>query len=204
VLVVAGIIWLLAPKHHTTVSAESWDGDAQQAFSELVGRVPALVNGASGWVAHTKSDDDFRTEVDRDLVAFTRSRDRVAKLHTPKRFATAHELYLSSADLYVSTARTYRSAIGKSDPTQYDLLARRLRELADRVFDRGRATLGLEEESDTNVVVNRPEEVPIWTAEGLAAGPPLDDPPPAAATTPPLRAASRREESRSAWEGGVK
>ena len=195
---------MLAPKHHNTVTAEGWDGDAQQAFSELVGRAPALVNGASGWIARTKTDDEFRTEVERDLAAFTRSRNRVAKLSTPKRFANAHDLYLASADLYVSTATIYRTAIGKSDPTQYDLLARRVRELADRVFDRGRAALGLEEKQDPNVVVNRPEEVPIWTAEGLAPGPPLDDPPPPAATSPPLRAASRPEQSHSAWERDVK
>lgn len=161
------------------------------------------MSGASAWIAGTKTDDDFRIEAEQDLVAFTRSRDRVAKLHTPAKFKDAHRLYLASADLYVSTATTYRSAIGKSDPTQYDLLARRLRELGDRVFDRGRTALGIKPPSDPNIEVNAPEEVPIWTAEGLAAGPPLDDAPPPAATTPPLSAASRPEESRSAWQRDV-
>ena len=203
-VVVAGAIVLLAPKHHATTSAQAWDSDAQQAFSSLVGRVPNLVSGASAWVAHTKSDDEFRSEVETDAAAFTRTRDRVSRLKTPKEFAVAHRLYLASADLYVQTAAVYRSAIGKSDVRQYDLLARRLRELGDRVFDRGHTALGLPTTNDPNIDVKAPEEVPIWTAEGLAAGPPLDDAPPAPATSPPLRAASRPQESRAAWERDVK
>ena len=87
---------------------------------------------------------------------------------------------------------------------QLDLLARRVRELGDRVFDRGRLDLGVAPKRTPDVVVNEPEEVPIWTAEGLAAGPPLDDPPPARADTPPLRAETRPEQSRARWERDVR
>jgi hypothetical protein len=203
VLVVAGAIYVLAPKHHDTPSAEAWDGDAGQAFSDLVGRVPTLVSSARDWLAHTKTDEAFREEVERDFTAFERSRQRVQRLKTPKEFVDAHRLYEASATLYVETAEVYRSAVGVADATQFDLLARRLRELGDRVFDRGRTDLGVVEASGPDVQVNAPEEVPIWSAEGLAAGPPLDDPPPPAAPSPPLRADTRAQQSRSAWERDV-
>jgi hypothetical protein len=193
---------LLAPDDKPTPSAEAWAGDAQQAFSDLVGRVPTLVSGARDWVAHTKSDEQFREEVERDLTAFEKSRRGVAALATPEEFATAHRLYEASALLYVECARVYRSAIGLADPVQHDLLARRLRELGDRVFDRGRKELGLEVGSDPNVQVNLPEEVPDWVAEGLAAGPPLDDAPGPPSSTPLLHQ-DRPEQSRAAWRRDV-
>src|SRR5205807_9432113 len=55
-----------------------------------------------------------------------------------------------------------------------------------------------------DVDVRLPEEVPQWTAEGMAPGPPLDDPPPPAAESPPLRAASRPEQDPSAWAAAVR
>ena len=76
--------------------------------------------------------------------------------------------------------------------------------LGDRVFDRGRAALGIEVQGDTpDIDVNLPEDVPNWTAEGLAAGPPLDDPPPPPAADPPLREENRPVQSRAAWERDV-
>jgi hypothetical protein len=52
--------------------------------------------------------------------------------------------------------------------------------------------------------LNLPEEVPIWPAEGLAPGPPLDDPPPAPSQYPPLRQAARSEQSPAAWAHDVR
>ena len=151
-------------------------------------------------MAGTRTDTEWVGEAKAD---FTATRLQVSKLKTPKEFAEAHDLYLASADLYVSSVRAYEGAIGATDRTQFDLLARRLRELGDRVFDRGRAALGITRGATPDIQVNDPEEVPIWTAEGLAAGPPLDDPPPPPAASPPLRAATRPEQSRGAWERDV-
>jgi hypothetical protein len=90
--------------------------------------------------------------------------------------------------------------------TQVDLLARRVRELADRVYDRGHAAIApyLEEEKHPDVEVRLPEEVPMWTAEGLAAGPPLDHPPSPPASAPPLRKTTRPEGPRLAWATAVR
>jgi hypothetical protein len=204
----AGLIYVLAPKGSgDTITAEAWDGDAQQAFSDLVGRVPTLVNAARGWMAGEKGDAEFGAEVGMSKLDFENSRRRVRELKTPKQFREAHNLYVASSDLYLATANVYEAAVRKPAGdvrVQLDLLARRLRELADRVFDRGRTELGLKRGPTPNVDVKDPEEVPIWTAEGLAAGPPLDDPPPARADTPPLRAATRPEQSRARWERDVR
>jgi hypothetical protein len=89
--------------------------------------------------------------------------------------------------------------------TQLDLMAKRLRALADRVFDRGHALVkpALGEKPDPNVDIRLPEEVPNWAAEGLAPGPPLDDPPPAPSEEPQLRQASRPEQPRAQWLAAV-
>jgi hypothetical protein len=201
--VTALAIKLAGPNSPSGPSAEAWDGDAQQAFSPLVERAATFVGATRDWMAGEKADGEFVSEVDQDLIAFRRAGDRVAALKTPKRFAIAHDMYEASARLYVETARVYRASVIQGDRTQLDLLGRRLRELADRVFDRGRAALGIANPGSPNVEVKQPEEVPIWTAEGLAAGPPLDDPPPPAATTPPLHQTTRPEQSRARWERAV-
>jgi hypothetical protein len=209
--VTAGVIFLLAPKGNDSgdqhSDAEAWESKAQAAFADLVGRVPSLVSGARMWLAGEKSTDDFRAEVDRSLTAFGRSRDRITNLKAPKDFAIAKDLYVRSAHLYVETARTYAVAVDVAAPDlrgQLDLLARRLRELGDRVFDRGRTALGIAPPATPDVDVNVPEEVPIWTAEGLAAGPPLDVQPPPPATSPPLRQETRPQQSRRAWVKDVR
>jgi hypothetical protein len=86
--------------------------------------------------------------------------------------------------------------------TQLDLLARRVRALADRVFDRGHALvkpkLG-EKDDNPDVDIRLPEEVPNWVADGLAPGPPLDDPPPPPSTEPQLRQPTRADQPRDQW-----
>ena len=159
---------------------------------------------ARQWLDHERTDDEFRTQLDIATAAFVRSRDRLAALAAPSKFAPAKRLYVASASLYVARARVYGAAIGTPDPSQYDLLAKRLQELGDRVFDRGRAFLGITEGPVRQVAIHLPEEVPIWTAEGLAAGPPLDDPPPPRPAYPPLRADSRPQQPRSAWVRDVR
>jgi hypothetical protein len=77
----------------------------------------------------------------------------------------------------------------------------RSRELADRVFDRGRALLVpvLPTTTVPGIEVVLPPDVPDWVAEGLAPGPPLDDPPPSPAATPLVRVAHRPQQSVPSW-----
>ena len=200
------MVYLLAPDDKDEVTAQAWDGDAQQAFGDLVARVPTLVTAAREWMEGTKPDEAFREDLDSAQRDFANTRRRVTDLDTPHRFADAHDLYIASADLYVAHAEVYETALATpagDTRAQLDLLARRVRELADRVFDRGRADLGLTREPTPDIDVNDPEEVPMWVEEGLAAGPPFDDQPAPRADTPPLRADTRPEQSRSAWERDV-
>jgi hypothetical protein len=90
--------------------------------------------------------------------------------------------------------------------TQLDVLARRIRELGDRIYDRGTAAMApfVHDDPLKDVDVRLPEEVPKWAEEGMAPGPPLDDPPPAASDSPPLRAKTRAEQPASAWAAAVR
>lgn len=168
-------------------------------------RAPELTRVAHEWVAGTATAERFEDELSRSLAAFRRSQNRLENLDTPSQFRDARMLYVASARLYVASALVHREAIGAEGDmrTQLDLLARRTRELGERVFDRGRTELGFGPEETPDVVVHLPEEVPIWTAEGLAAGPPLDDPPPPRADSPPLRHGTRPEQPRSDWERDI-
>jgi hypothetical protein len=208
VAIAAGAIWLARPKD-SGPDPRTWERNASAAFKPLVGDVPDLVLGAREWQAGTRSAEVFSEQVRRSLADFVRTRDRVAALGpSPKAEATGR-LYEDSALLYVEVGKIYdvmlRSEAGDVR-TQLDLLARRVRELADRVYDRGHAALAsyLDEPQPDNVEVKLPEEVPIWPAEGLAPGPPLDDPPGPTADSPPLRQATRPHQSASAWTKDVR
>ena len=209
VVVVAGVaIWAVAPKGGGP-DPKSWDRKASAAFSELVSDVPELATGAREWLAGERATDRFRAQVDADLAAFVRTRNRVTSLDDSPKVPEAGQLYERSAQLYVEVARVYAVMVLSQDAElrpQLDLLARRVRELADRIFDRGRAALDpyLGETPSQDIKLNLPEEVPIWPAEGLAPGPPLDDAPPPPSQYPPLRQAARSQESRSAWARDVR
>jgi hypothetical protein len=192
--VTAATIYVLAPRPKKPApDAEAWDRTAQEAFTDLVQQTRTLINNPRD-----------ATGVERALAAFRNTRTRVEQLDTPSAFQPTRKLYVAAVSLYVEAARVYQADVGQTEPGQLDLVARRLRELGDRVFDRGRALLGIKPQADTpDIDVNLPEDVPLWTAEGLAAGPPLDDPSPPAAADPPLRPASRPEQSRAAWDRDV-
>jgi hypothetical protein len=65
-------------------------------------------------------------------------------------------------------------------------MAERIRELGDRVFDQGRLITGqgLVPAGLSGATVELPSAVPDWTAEGLAAGPPIAPSPAASVTRP--------------------
>jgi hypothetical protein len=115
----------------------------------------------------------------------------------------AKEAALVSVRLYRVFAELEKVAVRLPvDPlqTQVDLIARRVRVLADRIYDRVVLTLD-DDAFDTSpdVEMRRPPDVPDWLTEGQAAGPPLDDEPPAPAEIPPIREAGRREQAEDDW-----
>ncbi|MCU1448192.1 MAG: hypothetical protein JWP02_362 [Acidimicrobiales bacterium] len=207
VAIAAGGIWLARPKDGGP-DPKAWETKASAAFKPLVADVPDLVRGAREWQTGERPADVFAAQVRTSMADFARSRDRVAALEPSPRNKIAGELYEDSTLLYVEVGRIYDVML-RSEPgdvrNQLDLLARRMRELADRVYDRGHAALApyLDEQHPENLEVRLPEEVPIWPAEGLAAGPPLDDSPGPAATSPPLRELTRPEQRPALWTEAV-
>jgi len=208
VAVVAGLIWLARPKD-SGPDPRAWDQKASAAFKPLVGDVPDLVQGAREWQDGQRSKEDFTQQVDAAVADFELTRGRLAMLAPSPKNKAAGQLYAHSAQLYVGVGRIYEVMLATQAGdvrTQLDLLARRVRELADRVFDRGHAALApyVSEPQAPDVEVRTPEEVPLWPEEGLAAGPPLDAPPPPAAASPPLRQQSRPQEGAPAWAKDVR
>jgi hypothetical protein len=209
VAVVAGAIWLVTRSQDSGPDPKAWEQKASAAFKPLVNDVPDLVQGARDWQAGQRPTDAFTAQVHTAVADFTRTADRVRALRASPKNKAAGELYWDSARLYVEVGRIYEVMVA-SEPgdirPQLDLLARRARELGDRVFDRGHAVLTpyLDEQQSPDVEVRAPEEVPLWPEEGLAAGPPLDAVPPPAAASPPLRQQSRPEESAAAWAKDVR
>jgi hypothetical protein len=208
VVIVGGAVWLVSRAQDTGPDPKAWEQKASAAFKPLVSDVPDLVQGAREWQGGQRSTEDFTEQVNRAVADFERSRKQVAALGSSPKNKAAGQLYTHSAQLYEQVGRIYQVMVGTGPGdarTQLDLLARRVRELADRVFDRGHATLApyLDEQQSPDVEVHAPEEVPLWPEEGLAAGPPLDEQPPPAASSPPLRQASRPQESEAAWAKDV-
>src|SRR5205814_1626000 len=176
----------------------------------VVDDLPGLLQGVRDWRAGQRPTEELRADLERDGRDFITTRDRVAALDPTPKAPQTKLLYERTAELYVETARAYQ--VMTDTPagdlrTQVELLARRLRLLADRVFDRGQTVIGPylgREAPSKDVEIRLPEEVPMWADEGMAAGPPLDDPPPAAAASPPLRQETRPEQSEAAWREDVR
>jgi len=188
-----------------TPEGEAWQTRIDDAFDPLADRLPEFVEGSVKWVAGEKPTDAFSADLQRILPELVRARDAVAAVPALEEAPTARDLYRDAAALYVEVARIYLVAVEPdADPlkAQLDLAARRLRTLADRVYDRARALIDPSSQQDLDsedVEIRRPPEVPDWVAEGLAAGSPLTGAPPPAAETPPQREDVRPEEPVKKW-----
>lgn len=226
--VTVGVIYLVAsndsgndaapPSTSTTLSrrdkavaeaARAWQKQVIAAFTPMVNAAPELITGAREWLAGTRPADQFQQELDSHISRFASARDDLGKIAPYAKAPSAIELFKAGAELYIEFARVYRAAVvapAGDVRTQLDVLARRIRELGDRVYDRGSAAMApfVHDDPLKDVDVRLPEEVPRWVAEGMAPGPPLDDPPPPAAESPPLRQASRPEQESSAWSAAVR
>jgi hypothetical protein len=191
--------------------ALAWEAKVADAFKPLVDDVATLATGAREYLAGTRPADTFRAEVDKDLADFRVSRDRAAALPAFTRAPAARDLYVSSAGLYIDTARAYAALVrlptGAAQPVrvQLDALARRMRTLADRVYDRGRAMVTplLHDVASPDIEIRLPEEVPDWVAEGVAPGPPLEPQAPPPAGEVQLRQDARPTEDRPRWAAAV-
>ena len=166
------------------------------------------LSAAAGWASGKAPTGSFTADLDRLLPRFVDVRDKVAAIPPPKKAPAARVEYAASANLSVEAARVYRAAVEPgAEPLkgQLDLLARRLRALADRIYDRGRVAVdpsAVNPDQTPDVELRLPAEVPDWGAEGLAAGPPLETGPPPPGSFP-TRQETRPEEPVSAWSKRV-
>lgn len=198
-----------SPANPDSAAATEWTQQAAVAYRPLGDaalRLPAYVRE---WLDGTRPTEQLRVDLDKARVATTEVRDSLARLRPFPFEAGVLPLYQSSSVLYVEHVRIYEEALGAPAGDvriQLDRIARRTRLLADRVFDRGQALVKpyVTTERNPDVVINLPEEVPDWVAEGLAAGPPLAPPPPPAAGPPPLRDENRPVQLRASWEAAVR
>ena len=205
-----GVVLALSP-HDRSGSTASWTADALRAFggSSLVTVIQDATGQADGLVSGTVTPDALRRALTPDLAQMTLIRDQVVALRPFPGNRMVGDMYARSAQLEVEWVRVLLdTADVPAGPAraQLMLLARRVRQLADRVFDRGTALIAASAgptTTDPNIVVERPDDVPDWTAAGLAAGPPLDTAPPTSSGAVPSRPATRPTQPRGGWIAAV-
>jgi hypothetical protein len=187
-------------------TAQDWERDATGAFggTDISQHVIQMVEAAREWTVGAQSTDEFRATLAQRHQEFVDVKDRLDRLRDFPNSKLVRPLYLDSAQLYLETVNVYRAMTDTPAGdlrTQLDLMAKRLRALADRVFDRGHELVkpALGEKPDPNVDIRLPAEVPDWAAEGMAPGPPLDDPPPPPSEEPQLRQTTRPDQPRDQW-----
>jgi len=190
----------------TALSAEAkaWQTRVDDAFRPLADDLKDLLSAAADWAAGKSPTATFTADLDRLLPRFIDVRDKVSAIPPFKKVSAAGDDYTACANLYVEVARVYRTAVeSEAEPlkAQLDLLARRLRTLADRIYDRGRVAVdpsAVNPGQTPDVELRLPAEVPDWAAEGMAAGPPLETGPPPPGSFP-TQQDRRPEEPDSAW-----
>ena len=189
-------------------AATEWSDRAQEAYKPLQLTGLQLPERVRAWQAGERSDAELQGDLTIAQQEVTTVRDAVLDLPPFELDPRVAPLYQWSTRIYVEYVRSLEAAQAKPPGPLRDqivLLARRLRVLGDRVFDRGQARLApyLHEAPNPDVVIQLPPEVPDWTADGLAAGPPLDDPPGPPASEPALREKERPTQPRTAWAAAV-
>jgi hypothetical protein len=188
--------------------ARGWSDAAAAAYAPLHHTATEWPARVRAWQPGARADAEVRNDLDvaqREVTAVGKAVDGLPAF---PRDRDVLPLYRWSARLYEEYVRILQGALAQPPGPLRDqlvLLARRVRVLGDRVFDRGQARLAplLHEKPDPNVEIHLPPEVPDWVADGVAAGPPLDDPPPPAAAEPALREDSRPTQPRTAWAAAV-
>lgn len=175
--------------------------DALRPFAD---QLPPLIRAATEWNEGTGTAENLAAQVNLYLPEAVKAREAVAAIPPLDEAPAARDIFRDSVRIYVEVGRVYLVA---TDPAaqplaeQFDLVARRLRVLADRTYDQARTMVDPADDyvDDAALEIRRAPEVPDWEAEGLAAGPPLADEPPPPAEVPPERERTRPEEPEEDW-----
>jgi hypothetical protein len=180
-----------------------WAEAAGLAFAPLTDTALELPDHTRRWQAGELAPEEYRRTLQVALQSAEDTRRNVELL--PEH--DGRLLYLASAELYVAYEQTLVEAVDMDAGPLRDqvvLLAHRVRELADRVFDRGHHLVDPDFGADRpDVAIQLPAEVPDWEAEGMAPGPPLDAEPGPPADTPPLREETRPTQPEDDWLAAV-
>ena len=173
------------------------------AYAPLADTAQDLPEDTRRWLAGELPVQEYRRTVELAIQGAEEAHRNVELL--PEH--DAQPLYLASTELYVQYERVLLAAIDLEPGARRDqvvLLAHRLRELGDRVFDRGHRFVDPDFGADQpDADINLPAEVPDWEAEGMAPGPPFDDEPGPAASSPPLREETRPTQPEDDWLDAV-
>ena len=193
--------------------ASAWETEAAAAFGgvDLSEKVIDMMAGAREWLAGTRPTEQFSGELASLAGQLGDAHVRLRELREFPYDERVDDLYLDAAVLYRQTVAAYTAMVGTADPAarvQLDRLARRVRILGDRVFDRGRELVRprLHERPRPDIDVRLPAEVPDWVQEGIAPGPPLEptEPPaPPSGAEPRLRERERPRQPRADWARAV-
>lgn len=183
----------------------AWQKKIDDAFLPLTDRLKELLTQAAGWNDGKVTAERFAADIEQIRPEFVKVRDAVGAVEVFGEQPPARDLYRESAGLYLEVVRIYGAAVAPDAAplkAQLELASRRVRSLADRIYDRARVMLDPGSQQDPggpDIEIRRPPEVPDWEMEGLAAGPPLADKPPEPPTSPPVREATREEQSEDDW-----
>lgn len=175
--------------------------DALRSFAQ---GTPAVITAAADWIAGKQPAETLTGQLNAFFPQVTEARTAVAAIPPLEEAPLARDLYREAISLYIEFGRIYLTA---TDPAaeplraQLDLAARRIRSLADKIYDQGLALVDPASQSagDESVEIRRGPEVPDWDAEGLSAGPPLAGDPPAPPEVPPAREPERPQEPEADW-----
>lgn len=189
-------------------STVAWEQQAADAFHPLTSVLSDLTAKAGGWLAGTTPLATYQEALAADVPAVIQGRNQVTGMPDFPFDRRVNDFYGVSSQLYTEMARVAVTLVDlPAGPLrdQEGLAVRRLRELGDRAFDRGRALLVpfRHDPPAPEVEAHLPEEVPNWTVEGLAAGPPLDTLPPGATDLPQLSQTTRPQEPKAQWRDDI-
>ena len=166
----------------TTTSAEraAWRGRLVEIFTPIAQRLQTLLNADREWAAGTVSGPDLAALIDLQLPDFEQAVEDAAADLGPIDAAPRADVYaLGAARLYLEFLRIEADAVVRpASPLrdQIHLLARRVRTLADRVFDRAQVAVDPStfDAENPDIVVTRADPIPDWLALNAAPGPPLE------------------------------
>lgn len=180
------------------------------AYEPTLAELSSYLTTADEWRRGERSDGELRAAVDRLDGGIGRTREAVEALVSPPSAPLAVPVLEASLEVLAVVPAVQRLAIDQppgSRREQLDRSARRLRTLADRLFDRARELTSGPLASTDDVILRLPAEVPDWPDLDLTPGPPLapeprtggDDESGADELDPSLRRADRPSQPERRW-----